>query len=85
MTKLQQPPFNRPIVDESNVLTQEGRVFFSDLVGRIPSYGDGSPEGVVDGVVGATYYALDASAGSRHYIKINADIGGDTTKGWELI
>lgn len=84
MTQLQQPPYNRPFIDENNVLTTEGRVFFTDLVQRVPSYGSGSPEGVVDAVIGATYYDLDASAGLRHYIKINADIGGDTTQGWEL-
>lgn len=84
MTKLLLPPFTRPIVDDTGTLTQEARVFFSDLVARVPSYGSGSPEGVVDGQVGATYYDVDAAAGQRHYIKINADIAGNTAQGWEL-
>lgn len=84
MTKLLLPPFIRGLVNDSGVLTEESRVFFSDLVDRVPSYGDGSPEGVVEGVVGATYYDLAAAQGSRVYLKIVAEIDGDAAQGWEL-
>lgn len=84
MSKFLPPTFVRPITDDDGRLTQESRVYFSQLAERIPSYGEGSPEGVVSANIGATYYDLGASSGSRHYIKINADIGGDTSKGWEL-
>lgn len=84
MTQLLLPPFTRAIVDQDGMLTQEARVFFSNLVERIPIYGEGTPEGVVKGQIGSTFYDLDAVAGSRVYLKINANIGGDTTKGWEL-
>lgn len=84
MSKILLPPFFRPIVGQDGILTEEMRVYFDELAARVPSHGIGSPEGVVDGRIGATYYDLDASAGSRHYIKINADISGDTTQGWEL-
>lgn len=84
MSKLIPLTKTRAILDEMNVMTQEARVYFQELESRIPSYGSGTPEQVVDAPIGATYYDLDASAGSRHYIKINADISGDTTRGWEL-
>ena len=84
MTIILPPPFVRAIVDETGTLTQESRVYFTDLAARIPSYGSGSPESVIDATIGATYYDLDAAQGSRIYIKINESIGGDTTQGWEL-
>jgi len=84
MTQLLPLTSIRPITDERNVLTEEARVYFVDLADRVPSYGEGSPEGVIDAPIGATYYDLAAASGSRHYIKINAAISGDPTKGWEL-
>ena len=83
MAKVTRLPYVRPIVEEG-IITQESRVILEELFNRIPITGEGSPEGVVDADVGATYYDLNAVAGSRHYIKINQDIGGDTTQGWEL-
>ncbi len=84
----------RQILDENGELTQESRVFFSDLydlvadyeskAALIPTSGSGSPEGAISAPIGATYYDLAAAVGSRVYIKIQADIGGDTTQGWEL-
>ena len=76
--------FVRPIVDESGQLTQEARVYFSDLANRTPSNGSGSPEGVVSAQSGATYYDLDAAPGSRHYIKLVDGVSGDSSLGWEL-
>jgi hypothetical protein len=84
MTKILPPPFTRAIIDQNGMLTEESRVYFSDLANRIPSYGSGSPEGVVEADLGATYYDIAAVAGSRTYIKISQDIGGDRSQGWEL-
>lgn len=84
MTQILPPTFVRPFVDQTGTLTEEQRVYFDELANRIPSYGTGSPEGVLDARVGATYFDLGAAAGSRLYIKAAFDIGGDTTMGWEL-
>jgi len=84
MTQVLLPTFTRPIVDANGALTEESRVFFSELVNRLPSYGSGSPENVVAADVGATYYDLNAAAGSRVYLKVTQDVSGDRTQGWEL-
>lgn len=83
-----------PIVETNGVLTQESRIFFDILyalvadyeakAALIPTSGTGSPEGVLAAPVGATYYDLGAVAGSRTYLKIATDVGGDITQGWEL-
>ena len=85
MNKLQRPPFNREIVDAAGVLTTEGRVFFNDLVSRVPSFGDIEPENNVSAVAGATYYNLSGATGQIMYIKSVSDIDGDEKKGWVLV
>lgn len=85
MTQILPPPFNRNAVDDDGVLTQELRVFFSDLVNRIPAHGEGTPEGNIRANLGATYYDLSLASGTnRVYIKVKDSIDGDQTKGWEL-
>jgi hypothetical protein len=47
--------------------------------------GTGSPEGVIDAPVGKLYTDTSAGAGGLLYVKRDADIAGDTTKGWFLV
>ncbi len=47
--------------------------------------GSGSPETVLSAGQGKLYMDTSGSAGSILYIKRNADIGGDATKGWILV
>lgn len=47
--------------------------------------GSGSPEGVVEATVGQEYMDSTGTAGNIKYIKRDADIAGDRTKGWILI
>lgn len=44
--------------------------------------GSGSPEGVIFAAQYSEYIDQDASTGSILYIKMQAEIGGDTSKGW---
>lgn len=46
--------------------------------------GTGSPEGVIDASVGRLYMDENGTAGSILYIKRDADISGDTSRGWIL-
>lgn len=46
--------------------------------------GTGSPEGVMPASVGRLYMDENGTAGSILYIKRDADIGGDTSRGWIL-
>lgn len=47
--------------------------------------GMGSPEGYFSASQGQEYMDTSGVAGSIKYIKRDADIGGDKTKGWILI
>lgn len=82
--KLMALTLQRPIVDENGALNSESRVFFSNLAERLPIYGDGSPEGVVEAGRGREYYDLQGGTGSIIYVKTAANIDGDRTRGWVL-
>lgn len=84
MANLTQLTNTRAIVDANGVLSQEARLYFQQLTLLVPISGKGSPEGVVSAIQGATYYDLDGSTNSIHYVKKFAEIGGDNTKGWVL-
>jgi len=47
--------------------------------------GDGSPEGVVEAVKGASYMNQLGISGTILYIKRDDDIGGDKSQGWILV
>lgn len=50
-----------------------------------PKSGVGSPEGVVFGVQNVLYTDTTGATGSVLYVKRDASIAGDTTKGWILV
>ena len=83
--KLTQPDANRPFVDKSGVMTEQARIWFSVITDRALIVGNGSPESVIEAIIGAEYMDLDGATGAIKYIKRDADIAGDKTKGWILI
>lgn len=78
-------PASEVIVDE------EGRptVKFFQWLGLVtdlePLSGIGSPEGVLEARSKRIYFDLNGTTGSIAYIKLQDDIIGDRTQGWELI
>ncbi len=76
------PPFNTPLVDKSFILTEPYRIFFNNLLLSTIIQGTGSPEGVVEGFVGQTYIDLDGEQWYIRWIKRDAAIDGDRTRGW---
>ena len=47
--------------------------------------GTGTPEAAIEAKTRTLYMATDGTAGSILYIKRDADIAGDRTKGWILV
>ena len=76
---------DRPIVDEVGYLTLQSREYFTEVTAQKLIIGDGSPEGIVEALEGATYQDRAGSAGAIRYAKQFNDILGDKSKGWILI
>ena len=74
----------RPIVDENANMSQEFRAWVQTISNRSLIIGVGSPEGMIEAVVGSAYMDSTASTGSVQYVKQKADIGGDKKQGWIL-
>jgi hypothetical protein len=66
-------------------MTQEPREFFNNLGPLAITSGSGSPEGTVDANPMQFYMDTAGTAGAILYIKRDANIGGDSTKGWILV
>jgi len=59
---------------------------WTELVSRLSILeGVGSPEGVIEAQVAREYMDTTGTTGNIKYIKRNADIAGDRTKGWILV
>lgn len=88
-TKLTQLSTDAPIVDESLIQTAQTRLFFTALLTvldeQIILTGSGSPEGIIEAIVAKEYMDTAGIAGAIKYIKRDADIAGDKTKGWILV
>ena len=84
MAKVSGLPKTRYLVDDMGAFSSEGRVAQDEIESRIPITGSGSPEGEVEADAGATYYDLDASTGSIHYVKMVNDVTGNRANGWTL-
>jgi len=72
------------IVFADGTMTDVFRDFTNILNRVIPLSGTGSPEGVVEGFQGQTYFDLTGTAGNIKYTKRDSSIGGDLSKGWIL-
>lgn len=78
-------PYPQTVVDESGMMTPEFQRWVTQITNTDIIIGTGSPEGVVSATVGREYMDDTGTAGSIKYIKRDADIAGDTTKGWILV
>ena len=77
--------FDRPVVDDDGSLTTQSRTFFRTIITQALIIGTGSPEGVIEAEQGASYMDDTGVAGAIKYIKRDAGIAGDKTKGWILV
>ena len=77
---------DRPIVDALGKIdiNNEFSSWVEIVTDLLPKSGNGSPEGIVFGVQGATYYDLDGATGTIIYVKMLEDIGTDKKQGWVL-
>jgi hypothetical protein len=66
-------------------MSQEARAWVTAINNRSLVIDIGSPEGVVEAVQGAEYMDSDGTTGNIKYIKRDANILGDRSKGWILI
>ena len=79
------PTTTRPIIDESGEMVQEMRLWTQIITDQALIIGTGSPETVVEALQGAKYMDDTGTTGNIEYLKRDADIGGDKTKGWILV
>lgn len=84
MPDIIQPNSNQPILDEQGNMTQTFRTWTQAMTKLDLIVGTGSPEGVVEGLVGQEYMDQAATTGSFMYRKRDSDITGDNKKGWLL-
>ena len=83
--RLAQPNSNRPLLDDRGVASTQFNTWLKVITDGALIIGTGSPEGVVEANQGAKYMDEIGVAGAISYIKRNADILGDKTKGWILV
>lgn len=73
------------IVDENGFMTNQFNTFIIAISDLAIEEGAGSPEGVVAARTTKLYMDTTGAPGSILYIKQLSDIGGDVTKGWNLV
>lgn len=76
---------NRNIVDEMGLTTTAMMIWMAQVTDLQTITGAGSPEGVVQALITRRYMDTVGTAGNILYIKRDADIAGDKSKGWILI
>lgn len=70
------------LVDDHGAPTQYFREFIAEITRYLPIIGDGPPEGVIEAQLYTPYIDRNGSAGNVEYRKMQAEIGGDRSKGW---
>lgn len=71
-------------ITEDGVMSRQFQEWQALVTKLLPMTGTGTPEGNVEGQLYQHYYDTSGSAGNILYIKMQAHIGGDKTKGWLL-
>ncbi len=74
----------QPIVETNGTMSRPFQDWAAAATLLMPLTGAGSPEASIEAAQYQHYYDTTAAAGSIHYIKMLADIGGDKTQGWKL-
>ena len=85
VNKVTPPTTTRPIIDERGEMVQELRTWTQIITDQSLIRGTGSPESVVEAPQDAVYMDDAGTASNIVYIKRDADIAGDKTKGWILV
>ena len=75
---------NTPIVTVSGVMSDVFQRWMSQVTRNDLLIGTGSPEGVIEAIVGRQYLDTTGASGATQYIKKLPHIGGDKTQGWSL-
>lgn len=74
-----------PVIDDTGRPTRQLQDFFLEVERLSILVGTGSPEGVVEAAQTRKYMDDSGTAGAILYIKRDADVAGDRTKGWILV
>lgn len=82
VTKVVQPDPGSPITRESGLMSDRFRLWVQLINNQSLIIGTGSPETVVEAEQGAFYMDDTGTAGAILYVKRDADVSGDKTKGW---
>ena len=80
-----QPSSDRALIEEDGTPTQQANSWFKTITDRSIIIGKGSPEAAVEANNGSMYMDSTGATGSVLYIKRDADVSGDKTKGWFLV
>lgn len=75
----------RQIVDQNGLTTTSMMIWIDQVTDLQIVTGTGSPEGVFEALITRIYMDTAGTAGNILYIKRDADVAGDKTKGWILI
>lgn len=73
---------SQPVIEENGTMVQEFRTATIRWENSVPLTGTGSPEGVVEAPQFSSYIDKTGTSGSIWYVKRDANIAGDKTKGW---
>ena len=85
VTRVVQPSSERPLLNDNGAPSVQFNTWLRLINDRALIIGTGAPETVVEALQGALYLDETGSAGNLLYIKRDADIAGDRTKGWILV
>jgi len=75
----------RIIVDPAGMTTPSMMIWMEQVTDLQIVTGSGSPEGVFEALITRIYMDTAGTTGNILYIKRDADIAGDKSKGWILI
>lgn len=78
------PPQNN-LVRADGTMTEASRIWANEVTNLQIIIGSGTPEGNIEAPTKRLYMDTSGTAGSILYIKRDAEIAGDTSKGWILV
>lgn len=76
---------NQPIVNSAGTMERQFQEWQQLVTRALPIRGDVTPENNVIAPADSWYINESGGAGSRVYLKVFSDIGGDESQGWEVI
>jgi len=85
VSRVTQPTIVRPITDANGTMSLEFQSWVQVITNRSLIIGTGSPETVIAATQGEIYMDDTGTAGNILYIKRDAAVAGDDTKGWILV